>query len=68
MQLLSPVNDATTLNTRLDCEQELLADEATYFSLLASLGKLPDLDSLLSAVSRTTLLSTSERAFHYIGY
>ena len=50
-QLLSPVNDAATLNTRLDSVTELLSDESSYVLLQASLAKLPDLDSLLSTVS-----------------
>jgi hypothetical protein len=50
-QLLSPLCDAPTLGTRLDCVAELLGDEGVYLALAAGLPRLCDLDALLAAVS-----------------
>uniref|UniRef100_A0A8C3HUZ1 MutS protein homolog 4 n=1 Tax=Chrysemys picta bellii TaxID=8478 RepID=A0A8C3HUZ1_CHRPI len=46
--ILEPLVDAETINTRLDCIQELLQDEELFFSLQAVISRFLDTEQLLS--------------------
>ncbi|XP_044883560.1 mutS protein homolog 4 isoform X5 [Mauremys mutica] len=46
--ILEPLVDAETINTRLDCVQELLQDEELFFSLQAVISRFLDTEQLLS--------------------
>ncbi|GAB0193321.1 mutS protein 4 [Grus japonensis] len=46
--ILEPLVDAETINTRLDCVQELLQDEELFFGLQAVISKFLDTEQLLS--------------------
>ncbi|XP_063795125.1 mutS protein homolog 4 isoform X6 [Pseudophryne corroboree] len=46
--ILEPLIDLETINTRLDCVQEILEDEELFFSLRSVLSKFLDTEQLLS--------------------
>ncbi|XP_056350220.1 mutS protein homolog 4 isoform X2 [Oenanthe melanoleuca] len=48
--ILEPPVDAETINTRLDCVQELLQDEELFFGLQAVISKFLDTEQLLSVL------------------
>ncbi|XP_063249675.1 mutS protein homolog 4-like isoform X5 [Prinia subflava] len=48
--ILEPLVDAETINTRLDCVQELLQDEELFFGLQAVISKFLDTEQLLSVL------------------
>ncbi|XP_069644467.1 mutS protein homolog 4 isoform X3 [Haliaeetus albicilla] len=48
--ILEPLVDAETINTRLDCVQELLQDEEFFFGLQAVISKFLDTEQLLSVL------------------
>uniref|UniRef100_A0A8C8VG95 MutS protein homolog 4 n=1 Tax=Pelusios castaneus TaxID=367368 RepID=A0A8C8VG95_9SAUR len=48
--ILEPLLDAETINTRLDCVQELLQDEELFFSLQAVISRFLDTEQLLSVL------------------
>ncbi|XP_064003606.1 mutS protein homolog 4 isoform X8 [Pogoniulus pusillus] len=48
--ILEPLADAETINTRLDCVQELLQDEELFFGLQAVISKFLDTEQLLSVL------------------
>ncbi|KAM6262317.1 mutS protein homolog 4 isoform 3-T3 [Porphyrio hochstetteri] len=48
--ILEPLVDAETINTRLDCVQELLQDEELFFGLEAVISKFLDTEQLLSVL------------------
>ncbi|XP_068546988.1 mutS protein homolog 4 isoform X2 [Anas acuta] len=48
--ILEPLVDVETINTRLDCVQELLQDEELFFGLQAVISKFLDTEQLLSAL------------------
>ncbi|XP_030806529.1 mutS protein homolog 4 isoform X3 [Camarhynchus parvulus] len=48
--ILEPLVDAETINTRLDCVQELLQDEELFFGLQGVISKFLDTEQLLSVL------------------
>ncbi|XP_066046760.1 mutS protein homolog 4 isoform X3 [Chamaea fasciata] len=48
--ILEPLVDAETINTRLDCVQELLQSEELFFGLQAVISKFLDTEQLLSVL------------------
>ncbi|KYO36837.1 mutS protein-like protein 4 isoform C [Alligator mississippiensis] len=48
--ILEPLVDAETINTRLDCVQELLQDEELFFSLQEVISRFLDTEQLLSVL------------------
>ncbi|XP_074731832.1 mutS protein homolog 4 isoform X5 [Strix uralensis] len=48
--ILEPLVDAETINTRLDCVQELLQDEELFFGLQSVISKFLDTEQLLSVL------------------
>ncbi|XP_062490045.1 mutS protein homolog 4 isoform X2 [Pezoporus occidentalis] len=48
--ILEPLTDAETINTRLDCVQEFLQDEELFFGLQAVISKFLDTEQLLSVL------------------
>ncbi|XP_061221031.1 mutS protein homolog 4 isoform X2 [Neopsephotus bourkii] len=48
--ILEPLVDTETINTRLDCVQELLQDEELFFGLQAVISKFLDTEQLLSVL------------------
>lgn len=47
--ILQPLTDEKTLNTRLDCVQELSSSEETFYTLKTALKSFQDVDHLISA-------------------
>eukprot|EP00062_Callorhinchus_milii_P003433 gi/632940700/ref/XP_007885459.1/ PREDICTED: mutS protein homolog 4 [Callorhinchus milii] len=48
--ILEPLVDVETINTRLDCVQELLQDEELFFSLQSVISRFLDTEQLLSVL------------------
>ncbi|XP_061325780.1 mutS protein homolog 4 isoform X2 [Pezoporus flaviventris] len=48
--ILEPLTDTETINTRLDCVQEFLQDEELFFGLQAVISKFLDTEQLLSVL------------------
>ncbi|NXF32432.1 MSH4 protein, partial [Nyctibius bracteatus] len=57
--ILEPLVDAETINTRLDCVQELLQDEELFFGLQAVISKFLDTEQLLSVLVQIPKQDTS---------
>lgn len=56
--LVAPLVDITTLDTRLDCVEEVLSKEQLYFGVIRALPKLLDLDRTLSAFVTAVRVAT----------
>ncbi|KAG0237291.1 MutS protein msh4 [Actinomortierella wolfii] len=67
--ILQPLNDETTIQTRLDCVQELLEKEDTFMAVRQALKPFLDLDRLITAfvqVPSKPSIKHSEQAINNI--
>jgi DNA mismatch repair protein MSH4 len=48
VNLCRPPNEENTINTRLDCVDEILNSETIYFSIISALKDIPNLDRVVS--------------------
>ncbi|XP_072368940.1 mutS protein homolog 4 [Scyliorhinus torazame] len=60
--ILEPLVDVETINTRLDCVQELLEDEDLFFSLQSVISRFLDTDQLLSVLVQIPKQDTVQAA------
>lgn len=69
--ILRPVTDTVTLNTRFDCIELLLSNAKLFKELLQSLSQFPDLDKMLAGlttVPKTTTFRTARRGIDTLIY
>ncbi|KAM3914999.1 mutS protein homolog 4 [Leptodactylus fuscus] len=66
--ILEPLIDLDTINTRLDCVQEFLADEELFFSLQSVLSRFLDTEQLLSNLIQIPKQDTEKAADTKISY
>ncbi|XP_075038032.1 mutS protein homolog 4 isoform X1 [Mixophyes fleayi] len=66
--ILEPLIDLETINTRLDCVQEMLEDEELFFSLRSVLSKFLDTEQLLSNLIQIPKQDTEKAADTKIMY
>ncbi|XP_069835546.1 mutS protein homolog 4 isoform X2 [Dendropsophus ebraccatus] len=66
--ILEPLIDLETINTRLDCVQEFLEDEELFFSLQSVLSRFLDTEQLLSNLIQIPKQNTEKAADTKIGY
>ncbi|KAM9324666.1 mutS protein homolog 4 [Gastrophryne carolinensis] len=66
--ILEPLTDLNTINTRLDCIQELLEDEDLFFSLQSVLSRFLDTEQLLSNLIQIPKQDTEKVADTKITY
>ena len=52
MNILQPLFDESTLNTRLDAVEELLTNEESFFAIQTTLKSFRDTDHLISSVKK----------------
>ncbi|NXN91341.1 MSH4 protein, partial [Rhinopomastus cyanomelas] len=60
--ILEPLVDVETINTRLDCVQEFLQDEKLFFGLQAVISKFLDTEQLLSVLVQIPKQDTNKTA------
>ncbi|XP_069089318.1 mutS protein homolog 4 [Pleurodeles waltl] len=60
--ILEPLVDVETINTRLDCVQELLQDEELFFNLQSVISKFLDTEHLLSNLVQIPKQDTDKAA------
>ncbi|XP_069798495.1 mutS protein homolog 4 [Narcine bancroftii] len=60
--ILEPLVDVETINTRLDCVQELLENEDLFFSLQSVISRFLDTDQLLSVLIQIPKQDTIQAA------
>ncbi|KAL6046684.1 MutS protein msh4 [Balamuthia mandrillaris] len=71
INLLQPPSNIPTINTRLDCVEELIDNEKMFFKVLEALAQFLDLDSLLLQlvkIPKNPTLQTSRAALNGIIY
>ncbi|XP_073400919.1 mutS protein homolog 4 isoform X1 [Dendrobates tinctorius] len=66
--ILEPLIDLETINTRLDCVQEFLEDEELFFSLQSVLSRFLDTEQLLSNLIQIPKQDTEKAADTKITY
>eukprot|EP00079_Xenopus_tropicalis_P035250 XP_017949021.1 PREDICTED: LOW QUALITY PROTEIN: mutS protein homolog 4 [Xenopus tropicalis] len=66
--ILEPLVDLKTINTRLDCVQEFLQDEELFFSLQSVLSRFLDTENLLSNLIQIPKQDTDKAADTKISY
>ncbi|XP_040264757.1 mutS protein homolog 4 [Bufo bufo] len=66
--ILEPLIDLETINTRLDCVQEFLEDEELFFSLQSVLSRFLDTEQLLSNLIQIPKQETEKAADTKITY
>ncbi|KAM4642188.1 mutS protein homolog 4 [Discoglossus pictus] len=66
--ILEPLIDLETINTRLDCVQEFLQDEELFFSLQSVLSRFLDTEHLLSNIIQIPKQDTDKAAETKITY
>ncbi|XP_056388656.1 mutS protein homolog 4 isoform X2 [Hyla sarda] len=66
--ILEPLIDLETINTRLDCVQEFLDDEELFFSLQSVLSRFLDTEQLLSNLIQIPKQDTERAADTKINY
>ncbi|KAM8930149.1 LOW QUALITY PROTEIN: mutS protein homolog 4 [Pelodytes ibericus] len=66
--ILEPLIDFETINTRLNCVQEFLAEEEMFFSLQSVLSRFLDTDHLLSNIVQIPKQDTDKVADAKISY
>ncbi|KAI8078626.1 muts domain V-domain-containing protein [Halteromyces radiatus] len=59
--ILQPCTDLETIYARHEAIQQLLTDEANFFSLTSNLKRLTDLDHIISAIIKTLRPNTSQQ-------
>ncbi|RHZ86046.1 hypothetical protein Glove_55g65 [Diversispora epigaea] len=67
--ILQPLSDAVTINTRLDSVEELTRDEENFFSIQLALKPFQDIDHLITAliqVPRKPTIKHSEQSINNI--
>uniref|UniRef100_A0A8C9VKC9 MutS homolog 4 n=1 Tax=Scleropages formosus TaxID=113540 RepID=A0A8C9VKC9_SCLFO len=69
--ILEPLLDIDTINTRLDAVHELLQDEELFFGMKNAIGHFLDIDQLLSVLvqipkQETVRLAISVIKYHYV--
>ena len=62
MNLCQPPIDENTINTRLDCVEELLLNEECYIGLRALLKHIPNIDSIISCLVTIDHLTNSSES------
>jgi DNA mismatch repair protein MSH4 len=61
--MCQPPNEENTINTRLDCVEELLNSEAMYFSIVSALKDVPNLDRVVAHLVTIDKQPLSEARF-----
>uniref|UniRef100_W5K1S4 MutS homolog 4 n=1 Tax=Astyanax mexicanus TaxID=7994 RepID=W5K1S4_ASTMX len=64
--ILEPLLDVDTINTRLDAIQELLQDEELFFGLKSAITHFLDVDQLLSSLVQVPKQETSQQVCYFI--